>query len=245
MPLSPGQTTLGDVRDLAQTMADMEENDTVSDETWDKYIGLAYYKLYNELVTAYGNDYYVADPPYDFTTDGTSDKFDLPDDFLKLLGVSVCISAAQSGPNARWMTLKPFNFAERDACPQGVPAGGQLVRVQYVPRLTLPTDDDTVIDGISGFEEYLAIDAAIKAKASQDLDVSTLKEERAIIEAKIQNIAENRDAGSPGTVVDVTSNNGPFGYGGYGFYGGETNGMRYRLNGSKLWLQPYPIEGGW
>lgn len=137
--------------------------DFVTTSRWYEWVNGSLYSLYDELITAYGNDYYVADP-YEFTTDGTSTTFALPSDFYKLLGVDLVLSGGGA------ITLKEFAFSERNqggfgspraagvwgrgtnqmlyrlrggklwlrtASNQDIaPASGQTIRLYYVPKLS-------------------------------------------------------------------------------------------------------------
>jgi hypothetical protein len=207
----------------------MVNSSFVSDPEWNSYIASSYKELYDLLVSAYGNDYYVA-TPVTFTTDGTSDTYPLPDGtlysgapaFYKLLGVDLKTQGGQT-----WQTLKPFNFSERNRyTPQGLnglnrntilkyrlsgnnlwfnhpPSAGLTIRVWEIPQpSTLSLDTDT-FDGISGWEEYVIIDAAIKALQKEESDVSVLLGQKQAMIVRIQAMAEQRDAGSPATVSDT------------------------------------------
>jgi hypothetical protein len=69
--------------------------------------------------------------------------------------------------------------------------------------------DDTTIDGIAGWEEFVIVDAAIKAKIKQEEDVSDLRVQREEMVQRIQSMAEGRDAGQAHHVSDVMSVNAP------------------------------------
>lgn len=225
---SPGTVTLLSVRNQSKFRSDMVNSTFISDAEWNSYIANSYKELYDLLLSAYGNDYYVA-PPVSFQTDGVNDKYALPDGtlyssapaFYKLLGVDLQTQGGQI-----WQTLKPFNFTERNRySPYGaqtlyrntairyrltgsnvwftpVPQSGLTMRLWYIPEpATLSADTDT-FDGISGWEEYVIIDSAIKALQKEESDVSILMAQKQAMLARIQTMAENRDAGSPATVVD-------------------------------------------
>lgn len=238
MALTAGQTTLGTIRATVRQRADMVNSLFVTEPELNGYINSSYQELYDLLVQKYGDNYYVA-TPYSFTTDGVNDTFPLPADFYKLLGVDLQLSG--NSPNG-YITLRPFNFAERNryiipnyTTPYGTSnlryrllgnglwltpraSSGQTVRLWYVPRLTLPVNDADVIDGVSGWEEYIVVDAVIKCKLKEESDPSVelaLKQE---LVKRIESAAENRDAGSPPTVVDTQWSNG--GPGGFGYPGG-------------------------
>jgi len=126
------------------------------------YINASYYELYDLLVQKYGNDYYVKE--YSFNLVGNQSRYDLPDDFYKLLGVDLEIG---SGPDG-YVSLRPFSLAERNRYSTanvqtwiGVtnlryrlsgnklwftpsPQTGQTIRIWYIPRLKPLADPVTL-----------------------------------------------------------------------------------------------------
>lgn len=226
---SPGTTTLLSVRTQVRQRADMVNSQFCSDTELNGYIASSYKELYDLLISAFGNDYYVS-TPVTFQTDGTNDKYALPDGtlysgasaFYKLLGVDLQTQGGQI-----WQTLKPFNFSERNRySPYGVnslyrnsairyrlngsniwftplPQAGLTIRLWYIPEPSTLTNDSDTFDGISGWEEFVVVDAAIKALQKEESDVSVLMAQKQALISRIQAMAEDRDAGSPATVADV------------------------------------------
>lgn len=213
--------TLAELRTATRQRADMINSQFISDSELNSYVNQSYFELYDLLVQKYGDDYYVASP-YVFTTDGVNNFFSLPSDFYKLLGVDLALS----NTNDSFVTIRPFNFGDRNryAVPNfqsfygvtnlryrlkanqlwltPIPGANQKIQIWYVPRLsTLIIDTDTC-DGISGWTEYIIIDAAIKCLQKEESDVSVLLAQKAAMIQRIQNAAENRDAANPSTVVD-------------------------------------------
>jgi hypothetical protein len=80
--------------------------------------------------------------------------------------------------------------------------------------------DSTIIDGISGWEQFIVLDAAIKASIKQEENVQELIGERALIIEEIQGMAEGRDMGQAFHVSDVLGMNT---YGMDSGFGGEDN----------------------
>ena len=144
--------------------------------------------------------------------------------FFKLLGVDLQSQGAANG----WFTLGQFVFAERNRFTfpnvqstygrrdllryrvngnrlwfTPIPQAGQTVRLWYVPRLTVPVADADVIDGVNGWEEYIVIDAAIKALQKEESDCGLLMGQKEALVRRLEAEAENRDAGSPATVGNV------------------------------------------
>jgi len=80
----------------------------------------------------------------------------------------------------------------------------------------------TQIDGISGWEEYPVVDAALKIMGKEESDVSNLTLRKEALKKRIQDIAANRDPGTAARTADVsaTSNWDNGGEGNNGFGGG-------------------------
>lgn len=86
--------------------------------------------------------------------------------------------------------------------------------------------DASIIDGISGWDEFVILDSAIKAQIKQEGPSAELMNERAIMIQEIEALAEARDQGQAFHVSDVLGANGygdDFGDGGGG-WGGSSYG---------------------
>lgn len=116
------KVSLGSLRIQAQERSDTENNPAISTEAWNSFLTNSYKTLYDMLLSAYGNDYYVA-TTYSFTTTNAQ-SYGLPDGspayvssdgtqapkFYKLLGVDLQYSSSPSG----YVSLKRFEFIERN-----------------------------------------------------------------------------------------------------------------------------------
>lgn len=308
---------LGVLRLQSKRRADLENNPFVSDPEWNDYITTSYKELYDKLVSAYGNDYFVA-IPYQFQISGNQ-AVPLPDGtpnftnedgtqaekFYKLLGVDLQYSSSPSG----WISLRRFEFIERNkyAYPNTavnwngfsnlryriegdnlylvpIPMAGQTGRAWYVPaptnlqftlvasctfntsvfslsdttgltpgmnayvtttgqQLTVQSvgstsaqvvgsvsfncnntpvsfyNDASYFDGIAGWEEYVILSSAIKAKVKQEDDISSLAAQLLSVSNRIDAMSEGRDAGQAQHVSDALGlqNYGYDGFGGGGF----------------------------
>lgn len=231
--------TLEQIRNAAKDRADMVNSEFISDETWNQYINQSAFELYDLLITVYGNDYHVADP-HSFTADGSNRFFELPENFYKALGIDLQLGASQDS----WVTLKMFKFNERNkfAVPNMqtlvgatnlryrlngnnimfnvVPSGGQQFRLWFIPKMELLTSDDDELEGISGWDEYVIVDAAIKAMQKEESDVQVLMVQKQALIQRINSTAENRDAGDSQCVSDTSDR----GYGDAWGYGSGNNG---------------------
>lgn len=84
--------------------------------------------------------------------------------------------------------------------------------------------DTDILDGVNGWEEYVTIDAAIKALRKEESDTSILMAEKAAMMKRILDSAPNRDAGQPDFISNTRNASGGWGYGGVGGFndfGGE------------------------
>lgn len=227
--------TLGELRQRVRERADMEGSQFVTDAELTGYINQSAYELYDLLVLRYGTDQFVSSA--NITATGLADSFALPANFYKLLGVDLQVATDQ------WVSVRPFMFAERNRYPypniatfagftptryrlQGsnlwlMPRApsGQVYRVWYVPRWTELAADSDVLEGISGWTEYVIIDAAIKCLVKEESDPSALMAAKAAMEKRIETAADNRDIAHPQRVQDVVA--GDFGWSpGAGWPGG-------------------------
>jgi hypothetical protein len=243
VPVLSGKMTLGQLRALSQQKADRVNSNFVTAAEWNTYINQSYFELYDLLVQKYGNEYFVAEPLFIATTG--SDTYDLPNGinnsgapaFYKLMGVDLALNQASNA----YITLQKFDFIARNrfVYPQittnllGVaglryrllgdklkliptPQAGQQLRLWYIPRMTMLLKDTDVCDGVSGWTEYIAIDAAIKALLKEESDVTGLAMQKQAIIDRIEAAAENRDAGAPDTISDTRRNTNLYGNGGIG-----------------------------
>lgn len=306
----PGIVTLESLRIQSQERADQLNSSFLSTSEWNRNIMGSYKELYDLLIAAYGNDYYV-NTPVTFQTNGTAQLFPLPDGatsfvngvtgvtyvppaFYKLLGIDL---ALQPGNIGSYVTIRPFNFADRNryAVPNfqsfygvtnlryrlngsnlwltPIPSGNQTIQIWYIPRpsdiqpevicgvtasnttvtcsdtsnltngmfiqapgsLTMfpagttisgivantsfvasnaPTisgastlirawNDSTTIDGVSGWEEYIVLDAALKAMGKEEDEDSQMWQSKMAMHQRLIDMSQNRDAGNPATVADV------------------------------------------
>jgi hypothetical protein len=144
----------------------------------------------------------------------------------KFLGLDLNLSQNQYDSRA---TIRRFKFSERNryAVPNfqsfygvtnlryrlygnqlfltPIPATGQSFNIWYIPRLNQLVNDTDTVDGISGWTEYIIVDAAIKCLQKEESDVSILAQQKAALSYRIEAAAENRDAGEPECVGDTQS----------------------------------------
>lgn len=166
--------------------------------------------------------------------------------FYKLIGVDCGLS----NNNNAWVTLKKFDFIGRNryVYPNitstflGVfnlryrllgdkiefiptPSGAQFIRLWYIPKMDQLLKDTDILDGVSGWTEYVIVDAAIRALQKEESDTSVLQLQKQMLKQRIEESAMNRDAGQPDSISDVRSWGERWGrYGGPGWdgsYGGN------------------------
>jgi len=239
-----GQLPLGNLRLMCQQRADMVNSQFVSLPEWNSFINQAYYELYDLLIKTY--EYYAVQAPYTFTADGVNQQFDLPNDFYKLLGVDLSLGTGATA----WISLKQFNFIDRNSYvyPQlqttalgvfnpryeiigntifliPIPPGGQQFRLWYAPRLTQLLQDTDIMDGVSGWTQYVIARAAKYALDKEESDTTKLDAELLFLKDRIESTAQNRDAGQPATVANTRLSFNNWGSNGDGWSNGSWGGF--------------------
>lgn len=225
--------TVAQVITMAKQKADMLNSNFVSSSEWISYCDRSWKELY-DILTSKFEDYYTVMPPLVFSINA-GNTYTLPADFYKMRGMDRATSGTE------YYTIRPFTFEDRNnrrrqALFRGLyPTvryriiGNTLIftpddgstgtyRMWYIPRATDLTTDSDTIDGVNGWEEYVAVDMAIKALQKEESDVSVLMAQKAALKQRIEDLAQNRDAGETERVTDITtggSDNPLFYPGGY------------------------------
>ena len=233
---------LSDIRTAARQRSDMVNSQFVTDAEFNGYVNASAYELLDLLEQKYGTNYQFG-LPYQFGTDGQTDQYPLPPDFYKLMGVDLLLGSTPQYS----LTIQPFQFSERNrwAWPNMqalyglvnlryrmvgnmlwlIPraAAGQVIRLWYVPRMVpMVQDTDVLWQAISGWEEYVIVDAATKALVKEESDPSALMAQKSALVMRIEAAAEARDEGRPPVVSDTRSSDyeWPPGASGMGWGGG-------------------------
>lgn len=245
IPTKIGQMSLGQLRLMSQQRADRVNSQFLTLPEWNQNITNSAKELFDILVQKFGDDYFIT-TPYTYTTTGQVDTdyqaqmFPLPDNFYKLILAEVALNPGDSNS---WVTIKQYNRIQQnlwnypnvytfygitnlryrltDRYIQLVPlaSAGQTLRIWYVPRPTALIQDTDVILGMSGWEEYVIVDAAIKALQKEESDVNVLMAQKMELLKRIESAAENRNISEPQVVSDSKRRNFSWGDPGDG-YGG-------------------------
>lgn len=239
-----GQTTVGNLMLEVQQRIDRVYANNITVQEYTSMISQSYKWLYNLILEAFGNDYFIA-PPYSYTTTGQIDPiyqaqvFPLPADFYKLMRCEVALNP--SDPNS-WITLRQFNAVQANLWNypnvftfygltnlryrlwgdflQIVPlaSANQTIRIWYSPRPNQLINLTDIVDGISAFEELIVVDTCIKALSKTEEDISSFALLKAELLKDVAEAAENRNVGEAQTVSDSRTRNFAWGdnYGGEG-----------------------------
>lgn len=214
--------TVSELITRVRERSNTERSNFVTDDEIIRYIDQGYTKLYDLIVSKFEN-YYISD--YSFQTTGSTQFFDLPADFYKMVGLDQFQNFSGSGENA--LTVRPFNFNERNRynnilfavtaaafyryliqgtkikiLPQ--PDAGITFKMWYVPAPVKITTTAQTIDGIAGWEEVVILTAAIQVMNKQELDSSALKLEQREAIDRVITMATERDAALPERVTDLS-----------------------------------------
>lgn len=195
------------------------------------------------LIPLVGLDFYPLPDGSNYPINGVNSPA-----LFKINGVDANISGSSVGPNAGWVPIARFNWSDRDKYTtwpgqagalnniyqmsyrvmgsniQILPANtNQLIRIWYVPVMVqLLQDTDMLPFSISGWSEYVIIDAAMKAMIKEkSLDKwNALNGNKQLQIERIETTAANRDVGQPNSVSNTRATVGDPGFGNQGFGNG-------------------------
>ena len=208
----------------------MVNNNFISDSELSSYINHSIAELHDMMVQSYGSDYVVNQALYtiimgnDPDNDGTSIPIAtmIPsNDFYKLVGIDAKINSQD------WSTLRPYSFNERNRFQRfgvwdrlGITSlryrmiGNTIrfvpsqtsyipIRIWYIPVAPILVNDTDTLDDLNQFSEYVIVDAAIKMLQKEESDPSILMAQKQQLKRRIEEAAQNRDAGKPESVSDI------------------------------------------
>lgn len=121
-PCLPGQINLGYLRYMSKLRADKIKSNFLTDDEWNFNINQSSNRLYDFLITKFGDKYFLA-PPVQITTNGivitggmgaipipNGQNYGAAPALYKLAGVDAGINAS----NNQWFTLPIFNWIDRN-----------------------------------------------------------------------------------------------------------------------------------
>ena len=191
-------------------LADIDNDDAFDDARLIRFLASSYTWLYDLLADIPG--YFESDPPQSIVTTGVA-SYSLPADHYRTLRVDYQIA------NGEWRRVKEADIREihRFEASTGsyaarfrlvgqklylypTPPSGQTYRHIYVPAATVLDDTADTIDGVSGWEELLVLDAVIKARIKDDTALEEVFRERSIHLKRIEDMRIERLAASTKSV---------------------------------------------
>lgn len=183
-----------------------------------EYANQSYARLLGKLVEGNAHDYHIKVMPPFLTVSNTT-FYPLADDFWRMKNMSV----NYGGFNR---TIQPFMPKEQPRWSETTVPPGLTISVRYIPappRLQLGSGQS--VDGVAGWEEWIVLDACIKAASKEEGDTSDFRAQKADIEQQIEEMCGDRDAAWPDRVTDIYERRE------YGFTLGVP---RYRIQGPEI-----------
>lgn len=214
----PATITLADLRLSSQQRADMENSTFLSTPEWTSNLNASYAELYDILVSRF-EDYYIQ--KILFTIAPGADTYTLTSGFYKIRGLDY----SNGSGSERWNTVGKWQFADRNKINKAITRdlsglydrnyrvmGQQIIilpadkapgdyRLWQIPRFTPLVSDGDVLGDVLDFEEYVIVDAAIKALIKEESDVQALMMIKQQLKERIEAMASNRDT-EPDRITD-------------------------------------------
>tara|TARA_Y100000588_G_scaffold103972_1_gene113355 strand:- start:2607 stop:3227 length:621 start_codon:yes stop_codon:yes gene_type:complete len=192
----------------------MVNSSFITDSELNGYISASYAELYDILVQS-GLVYYT---PTTQTITGTgSETYALAADYYGTVRVDR-VSGSNYYPLVEYMITERTSYENggsgeaRAYSPQGsnmsllpAPTGGSYRHIYIPAPANLSSDADTV-DGVSGWEEFIVVDAARKMLQKEESSTVGVERDLARLKARIEEMAQNRAWATPRRVADVQQN---------------------------------------
>ena len=208
--------TLAQLRTRVRERANMENSTFVSDSELSRYINYSINDLRDKMIIKTGEEYFADIETYALI-DGT-EEYNLPSDFYKV------ISCQMLGDNTLYFPMKRFEYAEQNEYARPLYSKvadiryrirgdklilnpstniqGRTIRLIYVPILPELAQDTDTLTGFNGWDEYVVLLSAIKCLQKEEQDVSDLKQELMVMDARMDKMMDNRDHSGPSRVYD-------------------------------------------
>jgi len=211
--------TLLELRTKSRQKADMESNNFISDSEANSYINFAIAELHDLLIESYGSDYFLSSST--FNTVANTETYALPATFYKLRGLDIKQNANE------WTNVRPFNFNERNVKSDfgawngtaitniryrimggnirltPVPDSAQQMRIWFIPKATVLSSDNSTLDDINQYSDYIITSAAINMLNKEESDTRVLVAEKDRLTQRIMASSQNRDASEPSSISDI------------------------------------------
>ena len=226
------KVTLGTLKARALDYADMTDSGFPVVDRLVDYINVAATEIYDVLVDAY-EDYFLEQHDIAITAD--TEDYDLPSDFYK------CLKVFYKATSNRRFQIRRFSLGDIDAS-LAKPTAGGTVELWYVPQMQLLVlDTDEIGEKIPpichGWEDAVALSAAIKLLNREESDSSALAAQKASTMQRIIAMADPRDDGEPDRVQRAGQLINPYNV----YFGAGSFSFRYRIMGEKIKLLQYTL----
>ena len=207
---------LDELIDRCKHQADMENDDSVPDTVWKRFLSMQYEDLFG-VVAETGLRYF--ERITQIVSDGT-DNLDEPLDMLSVVGLDLIVSATEryslyeimsqernafvSSGGLNGHRAVAYALVDDEIRLYPTPPAGQTYEVLYVyqpPDLTLE-DDDFLVDVVTpDGAAFMVWGACVRARIKQERDPSLHRVEREEARVRLQSWAVNRLMNSPRRVV--------------------------------------------
>lgn len=200
-------TTLLQFRNRARDRADLVADMFVTDATLNQWINDSVSELYDLLLQA-SEDWYLTSAPV--TVAGASTSFATPAGMIRFRGVDRDLGGGKYESLKRGVFRERFTYTERRYVltagtvllfPASSAAGSYVQ--WYTPVFTPLVADGDSFDGVNGWEEYVVVDVALKARVKGEEDVGDLFTAKALLRGRVQTMAATRDTSEPPRITDV------------------------------------------
>ena len=226
------QVTLATLKARALDYADMTDSGFPVVDRLVDYINSSASGIWDILVDSY-EDYFLTQTDINLTP--PAEGYDLPADFYK------CLKVFYKATDNRRFKIRKFDLNDINAA-LIKPFSGGVVELWYVPQMELLVHDADTIGSrippiVKGWEDAIALDAAIKLLIREESDPSALMREKDMLLHRIMQMADPRDDGEPDQVQITGAVANPYDL----YFGSGSYSYRYRIMGQQIRFLQYAM----
>jgi len=202
--------TLAQIRSRVRQLADIEDSTFISDSEVNSYISESYAELYDLLLSS-GLSYFESS---DSITGTGSATYSLPADYYGTVRIDrdagdYLVPLRPIGPNevpnfseASNQFAVAYRVVGSNVTLYPPPSSGTYKHL-YIPAPDDLDVDTETVDGVSGWEQYVIYDAAIKCMEKEESAPAHLSARLDRIKMRIEEAAQNRMWGDTTTIAET------------------------------------------
>lgn len=230
--------TLANLRNSARVRSDLRVSSIFSDGDFNDAINGSISEVYDLQVLAWGENAFLTSSVFPLVSG--QQLYTVPQNLYKIFGVdwaqaagnpyitmenyefnernrlnsvNLNISTYPGGTNMRYCYYGSSNNGLSQSLSfMPIPNAANQIQLWYVPSPTPLVNDSDSFNFYAGFDEYVILDAAIKACVAEETDVSMFMAQKSALYERLRDSITHKDVNNSHSVTDVENLNDGWGF---------------------------------